>query len=955
MEKHIKQKEEITDESKNIINGSKNCKEPAHNLLNIKDKINLNGMWYFTNLPNGEKIMNSFENWNKIIVPSAWEFQGYKVENKSLNELVAFYGTTLNLSKSKLKKQIFIYFGAVKSKFELWINGNCAGSSNDSMLPVDFNITDFCKEGENVITIKVINYANTNHSYTMSGICGDVFVYFEPNQYIWDYYTSVEFEENYSLAKLSINVILRNASSGKKPCTIEIHIKDRTEEKTEIFAEAKLVLNSEEEKSIVLREIFKEPKLWSAESPNLYDISIVLKNYKQEIIQEKCFQYGFREIIIKDTKLIINGKPIILKGVNRQDYNTQTGCYFKREEYEKDLKIVKQNNINSIKISNELCSPTFYELCDLYGIYIIVDIDEVFNKEEQIKRSVLTHVNYACIIVYNINKNLGDLKDIIEVKKIIKAKDNARIVYYEGLDNIIISDVNAEIIDNAYNELENNKDKSVIFSQYAFARENALGNIVFIVDNLRKHSNWVGGYISNFADNTFFAEVEGKKQCLYRDDNSLTGLVDSERELHPSIFEVKKAYQDFTIELVDITKGIFEIINCTSTTNLNTIDLKWSITRDGILVLEEFYEQIDCKPFEKHRINISFENIDMSLEGDYYILFELLMKKDTEWANKGFVLGFEQFKLKKSKKTNNLDVTKKISVRESGRFIEIDNDDMNLMINKTYGAISYLKYNKIEFITDLILPNYMRLLTDNDIYYTSISKDRNRSKSLLTTFKYQNYNEWERNNKIKEISIHEELNLVRIYTKCKNKLFKNNISLYYTISGKGQIIIEHLAIPKNNTTCFGMQCKISNKYNNIIFYGKGPQETYDDRKQGAQIKIYSGKVNDFIHNYVRPQENGNHTDIRWFKLLDDTGNGIKISALNKNYLNISVWPYAMENISEANYRHELLEQDYLTVNINSYLKGVGIFEVNEKNEDNTDKEFYQKFIIEPICSNGIII
>ncbi|TCK92345.1 beta-galactosidase [Natranaerovirga hydrolytica] len=995
-------------------------------------KISLNGQWQFkyssSFLERPEKFYEidyDVSEWKCIKVPSVWETQGYGTPyylafdyppaiSKKKKELpsidykdtpIGSYRRDFMIPNNWCKENVFIYFGAVKSAFYLWINGEKVGYSQGSMTPSEFNITPYIKNGKNQIAVEVYKYSDGTYledqdMWFLGGIYRDVFVYCEPKQFIWDYYAYSSFIESYTKAHLYIKLYFKNTDNIKKAHQIEVILTDSEAQEIVKVLEGKMVLEENVQKEYVFDTIIDHPKLWSSEYPHMYQFYFILKDYNGDIIQVKKAHFGFREIKIQDGMFLVNGKNVLIKGVNRHDFHPKTGWYLTEKEYLKDIKILKQHNINAVRTSHYPNDEKFYQLCDEYGIYVMDEGDiethgirkkgipgskKQWKKAvvDRIERMVLRDRNHPCIIMWSLGNEAGFGSNFTAMKQAAKAMDDTRPFHYEGDTDLLVSDVisfmyktpdfihvvgNKEDIkisfkenfdnllaaDNKSFKKEQYKDKPALLCEYAHCMENSLGNFKDFVDNFKKYPNWMGGFIWDFVDQSLYKAIDGKEMWLYGGDFQeekhhghfcLNGLVLPDRQLHPAIYEVKKAYQNIAIKEVDLSKGIFKIKNENHFSNLEDIALIWSVKKEGIIIQKEGINELYVLPQAEKEIQIDYKIKTFEEDFDYTIDFDFISKEEKKWCPKDFVVAFEQFSLQKRTMERALNDEGYIYVQESKDNIDIKGEGFKLKFDKQEGEISSYEYKGKELFKKGLKANYWRVPIDNDRGSSNLQPQKMKKKidyswknpkSKITHIKVENTN---------------KRCIIEVVCKCKN--FEGNRIIKYIVTGSGEILVEHRGKPKKEMIRFGMQCEVSSEFNQLSFYGRGPQENYSDRKQGARMGLYEGQVEDFMHHYIRPQENGNHTDVEWFELKNQAGNGIKVYSYGNKKINMSVWPYAMEALEEGDHIYEIKEEGIHTVNIDYKQKGVGGDYPGEANLKMPyrlmkDKTYRYQFIIKPM-------
>lgn len=998
-------------------------------------KLSLNGTWKFYYVMGITKHPKNFykedfdtSSWDNIEVPSVWQLKGYgkpyyiafdyppAVRTKKseiptisheLNE-IGCYKRSFNLPESFIGREVFLHFGAVKSAFYVYVNGEKVGYSQGSMTPSEFNITKYLKAGENTISVEVYRFSDGTYledqdMWFFSGIYREVYIYAEPKTYIRDFFARCSMDENYENAELMLDIYINNLEGKEREVTLESCLLDYTslEPAYEIPACSQLIKANSQTK-LSLKAGIKAPKKWTAETPNLYKLVLMLRDASNEIIEVKAIQYGFKVVEIKKEKLLINGRPIMLKGVNRHDYDPDFGWAVPKERYHQDLTIMKQNNINAIRTSHYPNDPYFYELCNEYGFYVMDEADVethgVRRKNvpgdnplwtaavvDRMERMVLRDRNHPCIFMWSLGNEAGYGSNFNKMKEAALALDYSRKFHYEGDYDMSVSDVisrmyptvetvdklgNKEeikvgLLDNVLNKLiadnkplrpEQYEGKPIILCEYAHAMENSLGNFQKYMDRFEKYPNMAGGFIWDFVDQAIHKTDEnGKDLWLYGGDfeEEIThryfcanGIVAADRTPHPSLYEVKKVYQNIKVHTVDLLKGKVKVENKYSFVNLDNFVLHWSINEDGIEIQNGTLENLKLSPKEAKEYSLDYSLEAINPEKEYHLTVSFRLKEAESWAPKNYELAWEQFKLPIDtiKKYPAAESSNSLILEENSNRIKVTGKDFRITIGKETGGLESLNYGSGELILTPLLPNYWRALTDNDKGYANFKPileniliDRSWEKAALTrkvhsivTSKLENSYE------------------VAVYHRLKN--CKGPAATKYTIYEDGKIKVTHCVTPKRNMYRIGLQLSVPKAYNFFSWYGKGPHENYIDRNTGAKVGIYSGQVEELIHNYMRPQENGNKTDIRWAKLVNNKGYGFKITAVSEKLLSMSVWPYLQKDLEVSKHIHELPVRSLNTLNIDYLQCGVGgdlpgVANLHEEFKIHKNKTYEYSFII----------
>jgi len=912
---------------------------------NSPNKILLNGIWQFSYKKGSDDYSGPVD----MEVPSLWQLKGYgkpyyiafdyppalgkkksKIPQINHNDQeYGLYERTFIIDESWPKERVYLHFEGVKSAFEVYINHKRVGYSQGSMTPAEFDISDLLQVGENHIKVEVYRYCDGTYledqdMWFLSGIFRDVYVYTEKQTCLRDFYLHSKFDEDYKNAKLTLEYQVSEA-----PFTLDLYLDDR--------------VYTIEGHDTIGQEIFEieSPKHWTAETPNLYDIKLVLKK-DNDIQSVKGLSFGFRDIEIKGSKICVNGQPIMLRGVNRHDFDPRSAWTVPDYRYDQDLTIMKKHNINAIRCSHYPNDLRFYEACNKYGFYVMDEADVethgVRRKEvpgsnpvwthavvDRMERMVLRDRNYSCIFMWSLGNEAGYGSNFKNMKEAALRLDQTRGFHYEGDYDISVSDVlsrmypspqvlerigKKEKIDispmsNIMNQLvaddkplkpEWYEDKPVIVCEYAHAMENSLGNFKEYMEVFDKYDNMAGGFIWDFVDQALIMEDD---KMLYGGDFGedkthgyfcANGIVDCNRNLHPSIVEVKKGYQPLEVKQVGTS---YQIKNKHSFLNLNHFTCHIKYLEDGILI-EESKKIIDLDPGERILLDVK----DYDLKGNLCLLeFSFIQNDNQFYGGKGHEVAFEQFVLKAYKYKESLG--KPVTYEKKADCILVGDYQVDLKTGDLFhDELGVLKLN------------FWRAKTDNDRGHANFSKKLQflldyKWKKASETYKLVNYN------------IVEKANALMIKTEEEVKGFKGKVSRIYTFTHE-RVIVEMKGKPNRNLERFGQTFTIDKSMGDFKWLGRGPEENYLDRKSGYKLGRYEKSYKDYVHMYMRPQENSNRSDIYEFMfghwLIEDvSGDGLSVSA----------YPYSIEALDQTEHIFDLEEDDRITVNIDHRQRGVG--------------------------------
>jgi beta-galactosidase len=969
-------------------------KEDYHCTLTLPSKkatceeiISLNGVWQFKWSPTPDarpmdfykKNFNASE-WNKIVVPGTWQLQGYDIpiytnsiypfqkdppkvtsdppkdyftyENRNP---IGSYLTTFRIPDEVKGKRYFIHFEGVISAMYIWVNGVKAGYSENSMSPAEFDITDFVTEGTNQLAVEVYrwcdgSYLEDQDMWRFSGIYRPVELWIRPETHIKDYILTAELSDDYHSAKFEAKVDIRNLSRQKaKNLTLEAVLTgiDNTGKKLEEKLVSKVnTLEASATRNVSLTTLLKNPRLWSAEKPYLYDIQITLKD-KNKILENFIYHFGVRKIEVDGEIFKINDKSIKLKGVNRHEHHPHTGKFVDEETLKKDLYLMKQANINMIRTAHYPHSPLFYELCDKYGFYVMdeanqeshgfgignVEIGEnpqwTLSHVDRAVSSVKRDINHPSIIFWSLGNEGGKGLNIKAMADTVRALDASRLVFYDS--DRSVSDIYDETYphpDRLKRVAEEINDKPVFMREYAHIMGNSLGNFQDYWDIIENDSSITGGAIWDWSDQGIAKKIDGSPlryganpaQLTLEEDEffayggdfgdtpnygafCLNGLVMADRIPRPYYYEVQRVYQYIDFEIIDKTK--IKLKNKYDFTSLDEFDYSYEWLDNGIVT-------------DKGQSNLNSDNIlniptASNIQGELCLNVFAKLKHSTIWAEKGFIVAKEQFLINKVEPKQLIAEGAQVEIKETKTAIEIVAGVNTFQIDPSNGALISWKNNQKEILKGVLEPYFWKPANDNQM--------RNGYNRRLRDWKDAAE---KREVKKAQTRLTDGLAIVEI-----DMLLPEDIGaeyqLKYTINGIGKIQVEANYKPLNTNISlmpkFGMRMRLPSTFNNIEWYGKGDFENYPDRKKGALLGCYRKNVNDFIVNYEVPQDNANRCDTRWFSLGNEKNQRMKITGLQP--LCFRIWSYGEEHIDGKKHNYELAKQDFVNVNIDLNIHGVG--------------------------------
>jgi len=710
--------------------------------------------------------------------------------------------------------------------------------------------------------------------------------------------------------------------------------------------------------SLVAAEIVAEigadvssPRKWSAEEPNLYTLLITLKDSGGESLEVLSTKVGFRTSEIKDGQLLVNGVPILIKGTNRHEHDPVTGHFVSRESMIRDIELMKQFNINAVRTSHYPNVTEWYDLTDEYGLYVIDEANieshgigyepdkTLGNKPEWTKAHLDRTIsmverdkNHPSIIIWSLGNEGGDGVVFGATSWWIHDRDPSRPVHYERAEMKPHTDIYAPMyarIDDIVEYAENYSDRPLILCEYTHAMGNSNGNLVDYWDAIYHYRQLQGGFVWDWVDQGLLKEVPGRPgetfygyggdfepEGVYHDDNFLmNGLVSADRTPHPGLYEVKKVYQYIRTTAVDLEAGRLEVENLYDFQSLDFVTAYWTLMADGDVLAEGTLPQLETAPTQSEIVTISLPAITPEPGVEYWLNLSFRLTDATPWAEAGHEVAWEQFKLPIAVPAPEADVAAmpELDLEETEQTITVSGDELRVQINKTTGMMESYQYGGVELIEDGPRPNFWRAPTDND-----------RGHELPE--RAATWREASRNWVVAGTAV-DRIGPSEIRVRIQGSLpdIDSTNEVTYTVFGNSEIQIDNSFQPGNvelsELPRFGMQMSVPTSFDTMTWYGRGPHESYWDRKAGAAVGVYSGSVEDQYFDYSEPQENGNKTDVRWVSLTRSDGLGLE--AIGLPLLSVSAHQFTTEDMAEAKHLYEMQPRDFITFNIDLKQTGVG--------------------------------
>lgn len=901
----------------------------------------LNGTWNFCfeedfrDLPE-DACLPGFDDsaWDRMEVPSNWEFKGYGTPiyvnspyemdpNTGAKKAPSFpdkipggiYRTIFTVPDNWDGRQVFLQLGGVKSACWVYVNGQKAGYSEDSKNPAEFNITPYLRKGDNLLAIRIHRWSTGSYFecqdfWRISGIERDVYLSSRPDILIRDIAVDSPLDPTFRHGMLDYTVKLANLSD--KSGTIGLSLTLQDPEGKQIWSESKKVIVGPTADPaggdyVTFKHTVANVKPWSAEKPVLYTAVLAVTNPEGDI-EYTSSRIGFRSAFVVGTNFYVNGQRVMLKGVNIHEHSPYDAHVLDEETMIKDFELMKQHNINAIRTSHYPQQRRFYELCDEYGFYVCSEanvenhgwrgfagdescwplvLDRELNTYERTK-------NFACVVIFSLGNEGGNGDNFVKAYDVLRAKERMRPIVYGGAG----SGYNTDIIwpmypsEQSLRRMDSRElEKPYIACEYSHSMGNSTGDLVDLWDVFYNARQLQGGFIWDWVDQGVWTDRGNGGFWAYGGDFGTNmpsdgnfccnGLISPDRKAHPALKEVKKVYQNFLFEPEDMEKGSVRITNRHFFTNLNEYAYRYVLTEDGKEIDAGEFVVDDIAPGQSAVVDIPFRLTAKEPGKEYHLNVYALVKTAQKGLPAGHVAGYEQFSLAtEGSRPESPESKGKFSISDDGNLISVrtsgERGEVEFVFGREEGAVVSYKVGGTEYIKDGFgfRPNFWRGPVDNDY--------GNRLPARSAVWK-----EASRNFRIAGISTRKNSRNATITVKYDLGDAGTDYTVSYSIRPDGTMKVSAVlgevpasADQRNVPTVprIGLRLRLPAEYHNVDYFGRGDSENYWDRKTGSLVGLWETSTEDMYFPYVRPQENGHRTDVRWTALTDDSGKGLVVVA-----------------------------------------------------------------------------
>jgi beta-galactosidase len=942
----------------------------------------LNGKWKFHWAPKpADRPLDFYKpeydtsGWKDIDVPGNWQFQGYDVpifldeeypfpknppHVPSDRNPVGSYRTEFAVPDSWQGRRLQLNFDGVESAFYVWVNGRPAGYNEDSRTPAEFDITALVRPGRNVLAAEVYQWSDGSYLecqdyWRLSGIFRNVYLFSTPAVHIRDFEITADLDSDYRNAAFRVKAWVRNSGqSAAKNHSLEVTLLDLEGRPvgSQVLAKGASPYIAPGAESIYLLEsMLPDPAKWSAEHPNLYTVIFALKDDGGRLVEIESAKFGFRKVEIKGGQLLLNGQPILIKGVNRHEHDPVTAHFVSRDSMIRDVLLMKRYNINTVRTSHYPNDPQWYELCDQYGLYVIDEAnieshgmgykpeDTLANRPEwleahlsRIRRMVERDKNHPSVIIWSLGNEAGDGTNFEAASEWIHRRDPSRPVHYERAELRPHTDIYCPMypsIEEIVAYAKQKPDRPLIMCEYSHSMGNSLGNFQDYWDAIERYPQLQGGSIWDWVDQGMQKKLAGGRLyygCANDFDPGRTedsfcsdGIMFSDREVTPKTYEVKKVYQNVGFKAVDLAAGTIEVVNKFFFTSLMGYEFLWSLAEDGVEVGKGDLGRLDIGPRKSRVVAVPFEKPKIKPGAEYWLRLSVRLVDDLPWAPRGHEIASEQFRLPFYETSPAADLKSAPPLRrfESGSEIAFSGRDFEVRFDKSKGSIASYRFRGVELIAAGPRPNFWRAPTDNDVGNGMPARCA-AWKKAGSIWKVEGFAE----EKIDEAA-------VRLTARFDLPDVQSKHETIYTVLGSGDIIIENRiriggsGLPE--LPRFGTRLQLPSAFKKVEWYGRGPHENYCDRNTSAFVGLYGSTVQEQFTPYPSLQENGYKTDVRWMALRDGQGTGLAF--IGMDLFGFSALPYTIEDLTPEKRGWkpitDLVERAFVEVNIDLKQMGIG--------------------------------
>ncbi len=937
----------------------------------------------------------------QITVPGVWQLQGHGKPNYLANRFPPALGTrrdripdidpelneagvyarTFTVPPDWSTKRVTLVLEGVKAGASVVLNGRRVGYTQGSFLPAEFDVTEHLVDGENRLTVVVLRYAASSYldgqdMWYLSGIFRPVYLRAEPKLAVRDVWARAQLGSTYTDGTLTTQLSVVNHADVEASAEVEVVLTEPDSGASRPVGTDTVTLGPGQESAVVLSTHLPQVSAWTAETPHLYGVTVLLRR-DGTLVQALALRIGFRTVQIRDERLLVNGQPITLLGVNRHDFDPDHAWAVPTERYREDLLLAKSLNINAIRTSHYPNPQVFYDLCDELGLYVMDECDLeshgvrrknvpgdnplwVGHCVDRMERMVLADRNHPSIIMWSLGNEAGeggrDGGAFVQMKRAARHLDDTRPFHYEGDHDPAISDVVSRMYATAeqmaalgrrepltfgpLTKLQNrlltdDKDvtqemligRPVLQCEYAHAMQNSVGNLAEHVDVFFRYPNVVGGFIWDYVDQAIRQTgPDGQERWHYGGDFGdtphhgtflLNGILAADRTPHPSAYEVRWCYRPIEVRPLDPAAGRYRVTNRHSFTDLDAFDPVLEVRDDGAVTHTESLPSVSVPPGGSREWVVPSA---APAPAERVVRFRWRRREPTPWSQAGAEVAFDEFVLRPRDRSRRRTSARPIAggsapgpvrLLREGHTLRADVGAGLVEIDARTGALTSWRVGGVDVLAGALRPVYWRAPTDNE---RGFANGAAWLEPLLPDRLWRLARP-----RVARVEDAVDEDGLRVTLLVRSPLLRA-ATLQYRLAADGTLDVVHQVVPAREMIRLGLTTELAGAQR-VRWYGKGPHETYVDRAHGAWTGIHETTVAELTHPYVRPQENGNRTGVRWLEVLRDS-DGLLVEDCSGDTMEFTAWPYTQRDLDRAQHSHELPRRDALTLTVGRQ-RGVG--------------------------------
>jgi beta-galactosidase len=959
----------------------------------------LNGNWKFHgSLRPAERPIDFYRpdysdaNWGYMPVPASWQLHGFDIpiytniiypwpqDSKGAPtppydfNPVGSYRLQFTVPQSWAGRRVVVHFDGVDSAFYAWINGHKLGYHEDSRTPAEFDLTPHLQSGSNLLAVEVYRFGDgafleDQDMWRMSGIFRDVYLWSTAPQHVRDFEVHTDLDAQYRDSQFSLKAWLTNAAGAGKRVTLSANLTDGDGAPAGPALTKSVDLPANGELNVDLAASIADPHKWTAETPYLYQLLLTLKDETGAIIEVIPSHVGFRKVEIKGGRFLVNGKPILIKGVNRHEHDEDTAKYVPVESMIRDIRIMKQFNINAVRTSHYPNDPAWYDLTDRYGLYVLDEANlecHHYGTNPQNRLSndpawqaayldrqqsmVERDKNHPSVVIWSLGNESGDGPNAAAVYQWTKQRDPSRPFHYEGTTshggsnadiNSFMYPTPAEVTRRAAQRPE----MPLILCEYEHAMGNSSGGLKEYWDIFYSGTNAQGAFVWDWVDQGIRLQVPAEYRANtskpdffayggwwedkngIRNDNDFNnnGLVAADRTPHPGLWAIKYVYRNLHVTPVDLRSGKVRVKNWFFFTNAqDTAEGFWEIKAGSRTIASGRFPALDIPPGGEKEFQLAVPSITAEPGVEYFLNTSFVLKQDTLWAARGHEIAWDQFALPASAPPPAFQSARapKLQVADTADTATFTGPDFSLRLDKTTGLIESYIFRGVNLLERGPRPDFWRPPTNNDRGAWKVMQHRAESDKGLDIVRWKNAGPlWQ----VREVRV-EKVNdaSAKIIVPAALPNNSGTYSITYTVYGSGDVIVDCSYNPGPDNLAmmprFGTELLASPGLENVTWFGRGPRETMLDRAF-ERVGIYQSTVDREWVEYMRPQENGNKVDVRWIALTN--AQGVGLLAVGGQPLSVAARHYSKEEIERSAYTFQMVRQPEVYLNLDLKQMGAG--------------------------------